>query len=87
MSRFGGGFVKSLAATCHHADAANLERIKAAFPEIWEFYGAAGGRPEAQEEPCEHVEHDHGICLECGADITDRLVAAAENRRDALEDR
>lgn len=27
---------------------------------------------------CEHNEHDHGICLDCDADITDNLVGAAE---------
>lgn len=31
-------------------------------------------------EPCEHNEHDHGICLDCGKDITDNLVGAAEAR-------
>ncbi len=33
---------------------------------------------EQDEEECEHWEHDHGHCLDCGEDITDRLVAAAE---------
>ena len=38
MKRFGGSFVKSLADACFKADAENLERIKKAFPEIWERY-------------------------------------------------
>jgi hypothetical protein len=27
------------------------------------------------EEYCEHFEHDHGICLDCGEDITDQLIS------------
>lgn len=27
---------------------------------------------------CEHSEHDHGFCLECGLDRSDSLVEAAE---------
>ena len=38
MAYSGGSFVKSLAAACYRADADNLNRIKAAFPEIWEKY-------------------------------------------------
>lgn len=26
-------------------------------------------------ECCEHCEHDHGICLDCGADCMDMLIA------------
>ncbi len=29
-------------------------------------------------ECCEHDEHDHGFCLDCGADVTDRLIMDAE---------
>lgn len=39
------------------------------------------------EPECEHEEHDHGICLYCGADITDRLVDAAEYAKDQMEKR
>lgn len=37
--------------------------------------------------PCDHPEHDHGICLECGADITDELISRAEYRADCAQDR
>lgn len=40
-----------------------------------------------QQADCPHVEHDHGICLECGKDITDDLVSRAEAAADAREDR
>lgn len=32
------------------------------------------------EEPCEHTEHEHGICSDCGEDIFEDLVAQAEAR-------
>jgi len=32
----------------------------------------------SNEEECIHWEHDHGICMECGEDILDDLVGAAE---------
>ena len=40
-----------------------------------------------EDEPCPHDEHDHGICLSCGEDITDDLVGQAENASDARQDR
>ncbi len=42
---------------------------------------------QEDEDECPHDEHDHCICLECGADITDDLVGAAEFARDCREDR
>ena len=36
---------------------------------------------------CDHDEHEHGICLACGADITDALAGQAEDAADAREDR
>lgn len=33
---------------------------------------------EEDDTECEHEEHDHGICLDCGKDITDELVTKAE---------
>ena len=42
---------------------------------------------EEDDETCPHDEHDHGICLECGRDIMDDLVAAAEFAADCREDR
>ncbi len=41
----------------------------------------------SKEDECPHDEHDHGICLECGKDIMDDLVAAAELAADCREDR
>lgn len=46
----------------------------------------ANKRPQEEDE-CPHDEHDHGICLDCGKDIFDDLVGAAEMARDAAEDR
>jgi len=40
-----------------------------------------------EEDACPHDEHDHGICLDCGTDITQDLVGKAEFRRDCAEDR
>jgi hypothetical protein len=42
---------------------------------------------EQEMDECPHDEHDHGICLDCGKDIMDDLVGAAEMARDALDDR
>lgn len=38
-------------------------------------------------DDCPHDEHDHGVCLECGRDIMDDLVCAAEFAADCREDR
>jgi hypothetical protein len=38
MARFGGSFVRCLAACYHAADPVNSLRIKAAFPDIWAEY-------------------------------------------------
>ncbi len=42
---------------------------------------------KAYQEECPHDEHDHGICLECGKDIFDDVIAAAEFAADCREDR
>lgn len=42
---------------------------------------------EEEEEECPHDEHDHGICLECGEDIHDQLIAQAEYLMDSIQDR
>lgn len=39
------------------------------------------------QECCEHDEHEHGYCIECGANIMDDIVGRAEMARDAAEDR
>jgi hypothetical protein len=38
MARFGGSFVRNLAAAYHSADPVNSLRLKAAFPDIWAEY-------------------------------------------------
>jgi hypothetical protein len=38
MERFGGSFAVALSLCCFRADAENLDRIKAAFPELWAEY-------------------------------------------------
>lgn len=38
MEEFGGSFVRALAAALRVADQVNRERIKTAFPEVWEKY-------------------------------------------------
>lgn len=45
------------------------------------------GASTTHEDDCCHDEHDHGICLECGKDVMDDLVAAAEFAADCREDR
>jgi len=42
MEKFGGGFVKALAALARHADANNLSLIKANWPRYWSEYEAVG---------------------------------------------
>jgi hypothetical protein len=38
MHRFGGAFVRALAHASAAADPDNFQRLKVAFPEIWETY-------------------------------------------------
>jgi hypothetical protein len=38
MDRFGGSFVRNLAACCHTADPVNFLKLKAAFPDVWAEY-------------------------------------------------
>jgi hypothetical protein len=42
---------------------------------------------EPEADDCPHDENDHGICLDCGKDIFDDIVAAAEAAADCREDR
>jgi len=49
--------------------------------------GAEAARLYREQQECDHDEHDHGICLACGADITDTLAGRAEDAADAREDR
>ena len=39
MRRYGGSFVKALSQAILRSDAENYERLKDAFPELWETYG------------------------------------------------
>jgi len=38
MAKYGGGFVRALAACARRADEDNLAKLKAAFPEYWDEY-------------------------------------------------
>jgi len=49
--------------------------------------GAEAARIYREQAECDHEEHDHGICLACGADITDELAGLAEDAADAAQDR
>ena len=40
-----------------------------------------------ESNPCQHDTLDHGICLDCGADCSDRLRAKNEARADSAKDR
>lgn len=42
MEKFGGSFVKSLAAMARRADPINLQKIKTTWPEYWEEYERMG---------------------------------------------
>ena len=48
--------------------------------------GASAARQYLAEH-CDHAEHDHGICIACGADITDTMAGQAEDAADAAQDR
>lgn len=43
--------------------------------------------PKGEDEPCDHREHDHGICLCCGEDINDDLQGAADAMMDSTRDK
>ncbi len=43
MEAHGGSFVQSLAACCRRADAVNLAKLKAAFPELFGEYAELAG--------------------------------------------
>lgn len=38
MEKYGGSFVKALAALCYRADHINLQKIKSTWPEYWAEY-------------------------------------------------
>ena len=47
-----------------------------------------GGEKDTCEScQCEHAEHDHGICIDCGSDRMEHLIAQAEFERDSREGR
>jgi len=49
--------------------------------------GSEAARIHREQQACDHEEHDLGICLACGADITDELVGLAEDATDAAQNR
>ena len=50
MLRYGGSFVQCLAECAFRADANNLAKIKATWPEIWEMYTGFAKRDEKEIE-------------------------------------
>lgn len=44
-------------------------------------------RQRAAQDECPHTDHECGVCIECGKDITDNLVSRAEAAADAAQDR
>lgn len=51
MVKRGGSFVRALGTACHLADASNLVKIKAAFPDVWaEYTGAARTMRQREQE-------------------------------------
>lgn len=51
------------------------------------YYGLLHRQQNDEQDECCHDEHDHGICLDCGADVLDRLIMRAEDAADSLMDR
>lgn len=49
MERFGGSFVRNLAALCHSADPINMAKIKAAWPEYFEEYAEIAQLAKARD--------------------------------------
>ena len=53
-------------------------------PDCPTCYGAEAARLYREQQACDHDEHDHGICLTCGADMMndhiDRITAIREDR-------
>lgn len=48
MLRYGGSFVQSLAACARRADASNLAKIKATWPDYWQEYTNFAKREEIE---------------------------------------
>ena len=46
MKKYGGGFVKTLAELCWHADQENYRKIKKAWPEYFEQYAKMADQEE-----------------------------------------
>ena len=56
-------------------------------PDCQPCAGSEAARLYREQQECDHDEHDHGHCIECGADITDELAGLAEDAADAAHDR
>lgn len=50
MEKYGGSFVKKLASAARAADAGNLAKLKATFPEYWDDYEQQGRRLQEDGE-------------------------------------
>lgn len=40
-----------------------------------------------KQDDCLHTDHECGVCIECGKDISDDIAARAELRADEAQDR
>lgn len=66
MVKYGGSFVKGLAAAALHADRHNLAKIKATWPEYWEDYQEKG--QVMRFEACSFGECDGSGEVSCDED-------------------
>jgi hypothetical protein len=58
MARYGGSFARAVAEAASRADPANLAKLKAAFPDLWDTYAelVTLRRPERAAEDEEEEE-------------------------------
>lgn len=54
MEKYGGSFVEALSDLVRRADANNLAKIKATWPEYWKQYEEMGKEIQARAEKKEH---------------------------------
>ena len=52
----GGSFASALGEAANRADAHNLAKIKAAFPELWTYYGQFARQANAAEAADEQID-------------------------------
>ena len=59
MRLYGGHFVVALSEAILRSDANNYERLKEAFPELWEKYSNIGCHSDRKEDQ-DGMDHDNG---------------------------